>query len=312
MKRKWIFIPIITLCIIGIILGSFYDLSINKALYDRYNGFGLTMAAFGETPAYLVLGILGFGFIWLCKYYTKWWQRLIFIISCLVLMGFAIYFQGTHVFNVNAFYSSKTSLKILGFGIGVLVAALGALLGYFLFKNTSLTPKQLLFVLVFLSLCIGVVSLSNELIKKLFARPRFRFLADMDVVQEYFCNWWQSGKDVKKLYLSEPVYFPSGLLVTKEEFKSFPSGHMATSTSTIAFMGMLPIINNKIKLKSEYLIGINIAFCLLLAYTRMRVGAHFLSDVSFGMLEATVIIYVLNEIFLHFYGKYAEEPVLNE
>ena len=310
MKRKWIFIPIITLLIIGVILGSFYDLSIAKALYSRINGFGLTMAAFGETPVYAFMGTLGFGFVWLCKDYKKGWQRAILIFLAVAALGCCTYFQGRHIFNVNAY--NKPKLTFLGLGLGLLIGLIGAGIGYFLFKSSDLTPKQLLFVLLFIAACIGVSVGLNQLTKIFMSRPRFRFLADMDVIQEYYCNWWESGHDVRKLYLSSPVHFPNGDLVTKEEFKSFPSGHMANTTAVIAIMGMLPVINKNIKLRSDVLMGIGMAWCLLLAFTRMLVGAHFLSDVSMGMLMTVLVVYVLNEVFLRVYDKYAEAPQLNE
>ncbi|MCR5505622.1 MAG: phosphatase PAP2 family protein [Bacilli bacterium] len=305
MKRRWIFLPIIGLFLIGLILGSFFDLQINAALYNRNNAFGLTMAALGESPSYAFMAACGMGFALLLKEYKKWWQRVLFILAIIVANGCCIYFQSNHIFDVNAFY--RPELKYFGYIAGVGVAVLGNLAGYFLFKFSHLSKKQILAILIF-ALCLYLISVGiNQLTKSLMARPRYRFLADMGVVNQYYRNWWQNGREIKELYTNSPVYFPNGQLITKEEFKSFPSGHMTNTCVIILFAGMLPLINKHIKMKSEWLILIATGYCVLLGFSRMLVGAHYLSDVCMGALTPLLVAYVINEIFTIIYNKIPKE-----
>ena len=312
MKKRWIFIPVAALFIVGILLGSFFDLQINAALYDRYNGFGLFMAAFGEAPVYAFMSTLGFGFLFLCKDFKRWWQRLIFIVLGVASLAITTYFQGHHIFNTNAYYTEKTGIIILGYVIGLLIGLLGMGAGYFLFKYSNLKPMQLLVILVFLTLVIGVSIGLNQITKNVMSRPRYRFLADNDIIASSFKNWWDmSGKGVRDSWVGKEDTI-SGLIITKEEFKSFPSGHMTNTMSLIAIMAMLPVINDKIKIKQEIMLCIGLAWNLLLAFSRMLVGAHFLSDVSMGSLITVIIFYVLNEIYLHIYPKFdkvEQQPV---
>ena len=297
MKKRWIFIPVAGLFILGLLLGSFLDLQINQAIFDRYNGFGLFMAAFGETPVYAFMSTIGFGYVFLCKGFKKWWQRLILITLGVAALAITTYFQGKHIFDINAYYTEEMGLKLLGFGIGLLIGLLGALAGYFLFKHATVNAKQLLFILAFLTLVIGVSIGINQLTKSFMSRPRYRFLEEYGCL-ENFKNWWDmSGREVRKTYVETYA------LVTKEEFKSFPSGHMTNTMSLIAIMAMLPVICDKIKIKQEIMLAIGLGWNLVLAFSRMLVGAHFLSDVSMGSLLTVIIFYALNEVYLHFYQR---------
>ena len=56
--------------LIGLVLGSFFDLQINQALFDRYNGFGLTISSFGMIPGYGALAFLG-GALFSIAFITK-------------------------------------------------------------------------------------------------------------------------------------------------------------------------------------------------------------------------------------------------
>ena len=105
------------------------------------------------------------------------------------------------------------------------------------------------------------------------------------------------------------LLFPNGEEITKEEFRSFPSGHMANVSMFVPMFLTLPLINKHIKLKEEWIIVISTAWCLLLAYSRMRVGAHYLSDVSVGGLTTVAVAYVGSEIFARVYKKYGGEQI---
>lgn len=306
MKRRWILIPVVALFVVGLLIGSFFDLQINSAIYDRTNRFGLMFAAFGETPVYAFMGTIGFGFVMLTKDYKKWWQRVILITLGVAALAICTYFQGKHIFDVNGFYNTSRAAKLMGYGAGLIIGLLGACAGYFLFVDMTVSPKQLLYILVFIALVIGVATGINQLTKIFMSRPRFRFLANNDIIASSFKNWWESGKSVRDSWIGQTDAV-TGLVITKEEFKSFPSGHMTNTMSLIAILPMLPVINSHIKIKQEIMVVIAVIWNLVLAFTRMLVGAHFLTDVSMGALFTVIIAYVLNEIFLRFYNK-IEEP----
>ena len=62
MKKRFHLLIVIGVLLIGFIVGSFLDLKIDQAIFDKNNGFGLFMASFGVYPCYAGLAFIGGGF----------------------------------------------------------------------------------------------------------------------------------------------------------------------------------------------------------------------------------------------------------
>lgn len=71
--------------------------------------------------------------------------------------------------------------------------------------------------------------------------------------------------------------------IVSEEFKSFPSGHAANAAIMI-LLGSLSLLDEKFKGKKDLLFFIGFGFALVVAFSRIVAGAHFLSDVTIGIL----------------------------
>ena len=123
------------------------------------------------------------------------------------------------------------------------------------------------------------------LFKEIFHRPRFRSVATVGV--DYY-PWYVRCKDYKE-YME--IY---GL--AKEEFKSFPSGHAGASIAFPVMAIFLPFIDKKFEkaVLPCYIVGL--AWALLVMFSRMYVGAHFLSDVSMGAILTTMMMAVALEV----------------
>ena len=61
MKKRYHLLIIIGILLVGFVLGSFFDLQIDKALWSENNPFGLIMASFGVYPCYAGLAFVGGG-----------------------------------------------------------------------------------------------------------------------------------------------------------------------------------------------------------------------------------------------------------
>ncbi len=311
LRKRLLFLPAVIIPIIGIIVGSCIDLKINQAIYDRYNGFGIFFSAFGEFPVYSFLGVMAAGFINLCKDFKKVWQRILLIALAIGCFGVSIYFQGKHIFALNAY--DRSDLLLVGFAIAAVMVSLAYIAGFFLFKYATINPKQILIILLTIVVIYGVSIGINQLLKLGMARPRSRFLFDTDTVGSNYRDWWQSGKSVRENWVGE--LFPNGKEITKEEFKSFPSGHLANTALFLPMFMAVPMINSHVKIKDWVIVAISTSWCMLLAYTRMRVGAHFLSDVSIGAIGTVLVCIAFNHLGAWAYRKYgtdevkAEEPV---
>ena len=65
------------------------------------------------------------------------------------------------------------------------------------------------------------------------------------------------------------------------------------------FAMSLPLVNRKYeKIQLPIFYGA-FAWTLLVMFTRMLVGAHFLSDVSMGLLLTLIFMMIANEFFIH-------------
>lgn len=119
-----------------------------------------------------------------------------------------------------------------------------------------------------------------NIIKIPWARPRMRMITAQNQV---FQPWWVIGSDMKDHLMA--------LGIAAEEFKSFPSGHTGNAACAL-LLGVLPVICQKLKGKENLLFFIGVIFTLTVAFSRIIVGAHFLTDVTIGM-SVTFLIEVI-------------------
>ncbi|MDR0935015.1 MAG: phosphatase PAP2 family protein [Erysipelotrichaceae bacterium] len=286
MKNKLLFIPLIAIPVIMIIFGSFFDLGINIALYDRNNIFGLTMAAIGEAPGYMAIAFFGGGMFFLgFKKYNLLWQKLMLTGLGIAAFLIALYFQSNHVINDNAFnVEHEWWAYLVAIPVGLIICGLGFFLGFYLSMTSDNDNLLKLFI------TIGIIALASviitTLIKNIMDRTRFRYLADYASIGDYR-PWWEKG-----------ILFNPDL---EEEFKSFPSGHATAAAIGIAVLAYIPMFKSKWfnnKKLTYILLGVGVIWTLLLSFSRMLVGAHFLSDVGFGYL-ITMLVFFITDLIMY-------------
>ena len=287
MKKRFHFYIIGGVLLIGLILGSFFDLQINAALFNKTNVFGLIVSSFGMIPGYGCLSLLGGALFYITLKRTdfqKWLKAILFVMSA-AMFGISIYFLGKDVFSVNGFENKK--LYWLGFVImGVIMCGvfyLGTLLGK---KNEN--PKMWIIILVLAAAIFMALVPGVTLFKSIMHRPRYR----VAIYEGYssFHNWWEPCKDYKDVISAYPS------VLTKEEFKSFPSGHAGASMVGLISLSYLPLFNKNWMKHQTLLFYIAFGWGLVVMFARMLVGAHFLSDVCVGALLTVVFFYIANEI----------------
>ena len=287
MKKMRLHIYIVLgIFLVGFILGTFLDLSLTEAIFSRDNGFGLTFAALGVIPGYMILAILGGGYfaLGLHKDYKIIYKILCFVAS-VALAVLAVYFSGREIFGVNGF--NQKQLNWLGYLICGVIALVCGYLGYILTKKSKNDKLWLIYAItaacIFMALVPGVT-----LLKSIFHRPRYRSLSLYEGID--FHAWYQRCTNYKDLMGTYNL--------TSEEFKSFPSGHVGASTVFMIFALILPLLNKEFEKLQLPLFYAGFAYALLVGFTRILVGAHFLSDVSMGGLLTTVFILINNEVII--------------
>ena len=159
---------------------------------------------------------------------------------------------------------------------------------------------------------IFVVALlpAGFVIKLIIHRPRYRLAVRGELTAFY--NWWQMFPEYKK-YISTPEnpIFLFGQEVTKEEFKSFPSGHSGTGMIMAMFLPFASFFFPKLKGKETILFYIGAIFGFIMMFSRLLVGAHYLTDTCMGSLIVMIVYWLTNEI-ANKKNIYEEKPVLEE
>ncbi|MCD8131703.1 MAG: phosphatase PAP2 family protein [Lachnospiraceae bacterium] len=305
MKHNSTYIPHRTLIGIYIflfvllILGAFGDYQISCALYDESNPVAVFFAAFGECPAYL--GLVAAGTMVLAACHRQ--HTLTGILPRHGNHGCSS--GGNRRFSDSNGCSSKSVAHSL---MDILQCSGGAALvaaGGFLTCNTpgnyldwpdwvSIAAGLLLTViiiaatiflchgadpaivrrvaLVFSLTILGQLLLVNVL-KVLWGRPRMRLV--VSDARAYFMPWWQPDTSLRNTLTAAGV--------AADEFKSFPSGHTADAAMAVLLV-ILPCIRPELEPYRRGLFGFGFIIACVTGFTRIIMGAHYLTDVAAGFL----------------------------
>ena len=288
MKKRYHLLIIIGILLIGFVLGSFFDLQIDKVLWSENNPFGLIMASFGVYPCYAGLAFVGGGLMSTTikrKELPLWGKIICFFLSGLAIV-MAVYLCGGEWPSVNGY--NVPQLEWLSFLIAGVVFAGVYCAGYLVCRKGDV--KQL-WAMLLVMVVIFTVSLlpAGFVFKLIIHRPRYRYLVRTGVLPFY--NWWENCANYKD-YIGGHI---DGFPITKEDFKSFPSGHSGTGMIMAMFLSYAPIFFKKLKGKETIMFYIGVLWGLTMMFSRMLVGAHYLTDTCMGSLIVMVVFYIANE-----------------
>jgi membrane-associated phospholipid phosphatase len=228
------------------------------------------------------------------------WAKIICYVVSGIVYGLGIYLCGKDMPSVNGYNDSN--LKIPSFCIAAFALAIAFAGGFFVCRKgneTKLWPLAIIMIVIFTVALLP----AGYLIKLVIHRPRYRLVeANLDIS---FRNWWDSFKEYKDYIAAHPG-------VTKEEFKSFPSGHSGTGMILAMFFPMMVYFFPKLKKYQVALFYTGVAWGLVMMFSRMLCGAHYLTDTCMGSLIVMVVYYAVNEFAIR-KGLYdepkQEEPV---
>ena len=310
MKKRFHLLIIIGILLIGFVLGSFFDLQIDAALYSDANPFGLIMASFGVYPCYAGLAFIGGGFL-ATSYKNKDMRlitRIVSYVLAIAAYGMAIYLCGKELPSPNGY--DVPELAWLSYLICTIV--FGGVFVWAFFVCRKGDRNYLWKIIVIMTIIFVIALLPAGFVIKLFIhRPRYRYAVRGDLTAFY--NWWEMFPEYKK-YISSAdnsiVVF--GKEITKEEFKSFPSGHSGTGMIMAMFLPFASYFFPRLKGKEIVLFYTGAVWGFLMMYSRMLVGAHYLTDTCMGSLIVMIVFYITNEVAYRkkiFDGPAPEVPI---
>ena len=314
----YLFLAVFGLAIVGILFGSIFDEQISLAIVNTTNPFGMLFETVGFVANMLVpfagaivfKGLFG---------YKKISLKILGVAVLAVSLGVGVYLYGKQIGTFDSdeiFYGFRIKETWLALLIAAVVSLAFAALGYFI-ADASNKPGLIRVGTIILVAMLGHWVVMHFL-KLVGGRPRFRFLTEgisVDVggggpgvyegVTYEFQNWW------------EFAWFKAPKL---DSFKSWPSGHTACASITLC-LGLLPsILKKRFKGDTYVFFGIGLAYTLTVAIARIVIGAHFLSDVSTGMLVGSFAIWICSFLgeklfmyepkgwFFQRFGKQGEDP----
>ena len=285
-KRIHIFIAL-GITTILFILGSFYDEAISQELYIENFTFGIIISAFGLVLTYSVSAMFaGLLLGEALKLQNRKLKILISICTALFLLVI-IYLCGDTVFDENGFNKKGFGYKALGIGIFAIILPIFYYLGFR--QSKKITNDKLWLILSIIIIGAVIALLAGALgIKEIFHRPRFRTVVK-EIEGIEFHKWWVPFKDYKNYITAD---------ITKEEFKSFPSGHATTSMIAVFGLSYLFLFDPRLKKYQTYLFYLGVTYSYYISLTRILAGAHFLSDVACGSIISLVFFFITNEIII--------------
>lgn len=286
--KLWYFLLFWVIALVGLILGSIFDLKLSTSIATQGTPFGMFFESWGSVIVTFVgpigAGIAGKGLI---RKGNKPWLIALGILVGVVVVGAVFYFnykdlKGSDVTNGYGYTVSNVMAAILAIAINVWLY----FLGFVLADDDNISPYRLAVLGLAVVLTFGIFQGALNVFKILAGRPRYRFLVwtENAYSADDFRAWWQFSLGHK---------LDNG--GNSDALKSFPSGH----TGGIAAFIVVPLILSAIKGTSDKAIVKHISIFVVLALTitmafaRIVNGAHFLSDVSFGAILATLCAFLV-------------------
>lgn len=246
----------------ALIAGAFFDLKLDIWLNDPADAFSVWLQNTGEMPCRLICPFAGTVLFYTCE---QKWQK---VAGFLIAIGGSAYF-GYYVgkyFFVEQYRMAFSILWGVGFGLFVLLFASKVRFS----KETAAALRTLAVAGI---LVMAVQLLCIEGMKYLWGRVRFR---DLLAAGSYdaFTPWYQIN----------------GI----NGNKSFPSGHTAGAAMSYLIL-LLPYASAWWSKKRALCFAVPFVYTSAVAFTRLVMGAHYLSDVAMGGIVGftTVLIALL-------------------
>ena len=255
-KERWIVFPAV---IVLLLIATLFDLRISQAVYGK-NLFSTVFEVLGEAPIqFLAL----FGAVTLFRFRskkTKWCSGLLAVAYGILAAAFA-FMLGFATIN----YVNENIAHELPMVVSLVTALVGLALAILLVRAV---PKErareaVTFAIIAIVYILLIVIIMNS-IKSVWGRLRMREM--LDPASE-FTPWYE-------------IHFRGGF---ENRFASFPSGHTMNAAGMI-LITLLPTVFEKLKGKEALLRVIAYGWVAVVGFSRIVAGAHFSTDVLFGIL----------------------------
>lgn len=258
---------VLAVLVILMVVGSFLDLQISKLLYPGHeSSLGQFFAAFGELPAFLCFTCAGVLLFLIRGRLRRDWN-VPFLITSALLVAFGL------VMNIREACDNVPALPAWVAILVTVFAAAVAGAGVVLLTRQCPAKTVLRFLLTLVFVSFVTMVLIN-VIKVPWSRARMRLLVSTGN-DTYFMPWWQLGGALRQRLVGEGI--------SPDEFRSFPSGHTACAACAMLAI-LLPTLKKQWHDKERVCLIVGALWTLLVAVSRIWMGAHYLTDVTMACL----------------------------
>ena len=279
------FVAILTLLIVG----TFYDFQISKALVDLPEGgyisnnvFGKFFEIIGEMPIYWITTFASAIIFHNFKRRGKGVANIVLcVLSLIVSVGLAYYMS----YKLFKYFSQHFDFIQLSGGIGdkIAYAVLGVCYTALLFYLTRKLPSSFLNKMLIWAFIVWLTTLFSQvgtnLLKALAGRPRYRAMFVSGRFDLY--RKWFEFQDAPAITEEWKLFYGA----TSDWFRSFPSGHTSAAATIIPLVLIPALFEKTNNIKSKIITcAVVTLYIALVMLSRIVVGAHFLTDVTVGCL----------------------------
>lgn len=268
-----------------LLLGTFLDLTLAKALYSPNNVVATWITTIGIYPfAAAVVLFLGVQ----CErvaHSTKTKPAKTALVAIMAVSALLVGFVGAaSLLDGDCLGSIIPAVKdnrLAALALSPIIEWPLFLVGWKLAARNDdklLLKRSVCFVLVLLAAFAFM-----QLTKGIFNRPRYRIVAD-GLEGVGFVPWFRISP--------KPTELMAQFGLDRNEFRSFPSGHALLSISTISILLSLTWLFPSLRNKRVQLCWAGFGFTVVIIFTRMLLGAHYLSDVAAGALLGIAFVFV--------------------
>ena len=273
---KCCFAAVVGICLIGIVIGSMSDFSINVALANKTE-LGAFFATYGSYLSYclypaagmcLFMGLRAKG----PQFNALAWALL--VVGCFMAVYYSNGYNGEKVRQLFG-YTAGESSPLLSVASWLFWVVLYAWIPFVVKRLMDDRNPDMLIAVGAAILVAGITADNVNLwLKQVASRPRYKYLITLDDPRSGFRQWWQMIPNLAR---------------GDDNFKSWPSGNMTIAAMMFALPMLTNALKNRSARKNAVAFGFACFYVAIYGYNRIHMTNHFLSDVCFG----TLITYLL-------------------
>jgi membrane-associated phospholipid phosphatase len=261
MKKNVLVVILVSVWIILAVVFGICDLEISKNIVNQYSNWAQFLENFGMIPGMLVILSGIYIYCSFIKIKSSVWSYIQRIVLFLVSSGLIFYLL--EILLDKLVIENFIAFLIIAFALNLIIFIVLQI------RKQVESVAAINYSQVVLGMSLFGYVLFIQGVKYFWGRVRFR---QLDAAFSQFTPW----------------YLPQGIT----GFDSFPSGHAAMGFMLLSMLILL--VNVKRWLKNSVLIIIFL-YGIVLAFSRVVIGAHYASDVLFGSFFIIVSFLALNK-----------------